>query len=486
MSFMNKSILSVLAVWVALIPVAVNAEIEARDIGGRLELFVDTYLVERFEGTSLQKAEPVPGEHVLAFDRPWEGPFCGYVSVLQNGDFFQAYYRGLRTAGKDGSDAEVTCYAESRDGLAWERPNLRLFEVGGTLDNNVILSGMAPFSHNFSPFLDSREGVPAEERYKALAGTSETGLYSFVSPDGIHWRKHSQEPVMREGAFDSQNVSFWSETEQQYVCYLRTWTTGAFEGIRTISRSTSKDFQNWNAPRQMGFGETPLEHLYTNQTLAYFRAPHLLISLAARFMPGRRVVASDQAGAIGVDERYSGDCSDTVLLTSRGGEQYDRTFMEAFVRPGLGLENWTSRTNYCSRGIIPSGPDHIAFYIQRHYGQDSHYLQRMLLRTDGFSSVHASYTGGEMITRPIRFEGSRLILNAATSAAGGIRVEIQDAAGTPLAGYSLADAHEFVGDQIDAVASWKGGSDLSALASQPVRLRFVMKDADLYSLQFRP
>lgn len=91
-----------------------------------------------------------------------------------------------------------------------------------------------------------------------------------------------------------------------------------------------------------------------------------------------------------------------------------------------------------------------------------------------------------MITRPIRFEGSRLILNAATSAAGGIRVEIQDAAGTPLAGYSLADAHEFVGDQIDAVASWKGGSDLSALASQPVRLRFVMKDADLYSLQFRP
>ncbi|NUP92579.1 MAG: hypothetical protein HUU36_06975, partial [Candidatus Omnitrophica bacterium] len=58
MSFMNKSILSVLAVWVALIPVAVNAEIEARDIGGRLELFVDTYLVERFEGTSLQKAEP--------------------------------------------------------------------------------------------------------------------------------------------------------------------------------------------------------------------------------------------------------------------------------------------------------------------------------------------------------------------------------------------------------------------------------------------
>ncbi|MBW7938206.1 MAG: hypothetical protein H3C63_05095, partial [Candidatus Omnitrophica bacterium] len=114
MSFMNKSILSVLAVWVALIPVAVNAEIEARDIGGRLELFVDTYLVERFEGTSLQKAEPVQGEHVLAFDRPWEGRFCGYVSIIQNGDLFQMYYRGLPTAGKDGSDAEVTCYAESR------------------------------------------------------------------------------------------------------------------------------------------------------------------------------------------------------------------------------------------------------------------------------------------------------------------------------------------------------------------------------------
>lgn len=486
MSHRSKSIHLVFAVWFSHLAVICQAEEGIREIGGRLELFVDSYLVERFEGTTLQKAEPIPGETVLSFDRPWEGRFCGYVTVLQVGDLFQMFYRGLPIAGKDGSNEEVTCYAESHDGLHWERPNLGLFEVNGTRENNVILAGMAPFSHNFSPFLDTREGVPAEERYKALAGTSETGLFLFGSPDGKNWRKISTEPVLREGAFDSQNVAFWSEAEGMYVCYFRTWTKGGYEGIRSISRSTSNDLLNWSPPRQMGFGGTPIEHLYTNQTLPYFRAPHQLIALAARFMPGRRVVPTDQAEAIGGAPNYTGDCSDTVLLTSRGGDDYQRTFMEAFVRPGPGLENWTSRTNYCSHGIVSAGPDKIAFFIQRRYGQDSHFLQRMLLRTDGFSSVHAPYHGGEMITRPIRFDGKNLVLNAATSAAGGIRVEIQNAAGIPLAGYSVDEANEFVGDQLDAVISWKNGNDLTALKGQPIRLRFVMKDADVYSLQFKP
>ena len=77
-------------------------------------------------------------------------------------------------------------------------------------------------------------------------------------------------------------------------------------------------------------------------------------------------------------------------------------------------------------------------------------------------------------------------VNFATSAAGGIRVEIQDEQGRPLPGFALADAVETIGNEIDRVVRWRSGSDLGALAGTPVRLRFVLKDARLYALRFRP
>jgi hypothetical protein len=76
------------------------------------------------------------------------------------------------------------------------------------------------------------------------------------------------------------------------------------------------------------------------------------------------------------------------------------------------------------------------------------------------------------------------MLNFATSAAGSIRVEIQDAAGTPIPGYSAGEGQELIGNYIEHPARWKGGTDVSALAGRPIRLHFIMKDADLYSVQF--
>src|SRR5208337_1455993 len=103
----------------------------------------------------------------------------------KDGNLFRMYYRGMPKVGRDGSEDEVTCYAESRDGVAWTKPNLGLFQVQGTRENNVVLAGQPPFSHNFAPFLDTRPGVAAEQRYKALAGTSEKGLFGFISADGL-------------------------------------------------------------------------------------------------------------------------------------------------------------------------------------------------------------------------------------------------------------------------------------------------------------
>jgi len=447
-----------------------------------IELFVDHYAIDRMDGASLRLHEPVGRESVLAFDRPWEGVHVGYVTILQDGDLYRLYYRGLPKSGRDGSDDETTCCAESKDGITFTRPSLGLFEVNGSKDNNVILAGMAPFSHNFAPFLDPAPGVDPALRYKALAGPAESGLVAFSPPGGLRWAKMREQAVITKGAFDSQNVAFWSESEQCYVAYVRTWTETNYGGFRSISRATSTDFLTWTDPVQMTFGDTPLEHLYTNQTRPYYRKPDLYVSLAARFMPGRGVITDEQAKAIGNAAGYSGDCSDTVLMTSRGGTVYDRTFMEGFVRPGYGAGNWTSRTNYCGSGIVPTSESEMSFYVQRHYGQPTHFLQRMVLRIDGFVSVNAPYAGGEMVTKPLWSGLTKLAVNFATSAAGGIKVEIQDEAGNPVPGFTLADSDELVGDEISRVVTWKGQADLSKIPGK-IRFRFAIKDADLYSIQ---
>ena len=288
---------------------------------------------------------------------------------------------------------------------------------------------------------------------------------------------------MRKGAFDSQNVAFWSVHEQQYVCYIRTWSETNFGGFRSISRCTSDDFINWSKPEEMDFGGTPREHLYTNQTTPYFAAPHIYIALAARFMPGRRVATAAEAEAFGVEASYSGDCSDSVFMSSRGGLQYDRSFMEGFITPGIGLEHWTSRTNYTARGIVPIDDKEISFYVQERYGQPTARLRRYTLRRDGFAGLQAPYNGGSWTSKVMKLEGELLNLNFATSAAGGIRVEIQDEEGTPIPGYTLDECNELIGNAVNRAVRWNDATDITALSGKAIRLHFRMKDATVYAMQ---
>ncbi len=451
------------------------------DIGSRRELFVDHALIDQLNNVQLVLQKPHDEGIAIPFDAPWEGAFCGYATIIKDGDKYFAYYRGLPLPRADGSERETTCVATSDDGIHWTKPNLTFFEVDGAKENNVILANHVPLSHNFCPMLDAREGVPAEQRYKALAGTSSSGLVAFVSADGLEWHKLRKEPVITQGAFDSQNVPLWSESEQCYVCFFRVFVND----IRRISRCTSTNFVDWSEPVLMEYGDKPIEHLYTNQTGTYFRAPHLYVAISARFFPGKRVLNDEQAKAIKVDPGYFNDCSDAILMTSRGGNHYDRTFMEGFLKPGIGVQNWVSRTNYPALNIVPTGPSEMSFYVNQNYGQPTSHLRRYSLRTDGFVAATAPYIGGELITKPITFTGKELELNFATSAAGSIRVEIQTADGKPIKNFTVDDAAETIGNDIERIVHWKQGTDLSSLAGQPVRLRFVMHDAELFSFRFR-
>lgn len=498
---------------------AVVASLHAQpmELGNRLELFVDHALIESLENTTLKLGLPQPREVALRFDQPWEMPFAGALSVMKDGDTYRMYYRGA-SADKEGNyDAnnEVTCYAESYDGINWVKPILELHEFQGSRANNIILPTDNPnrVSHNFAPFIDNRSDVPADQRYKGvggIGGEKGAGLFRMVSADGIHWRLFSEEPVFKGYALDTLNIAFWFPAEQSYVAYIRTWSEGGtpdqpnFAGYRTISRSVSEDFKTWTEPEQVGFGAAPNENLYTIGALPYFRAPHIQIALPFRFRPGINVLTIGEAEALElhavkglVDPRHGpslgklgtghalGGVSDAVLMSSRGGAQLERTFMESFIRPGLERSAWTARSNCPAFGLVQTGEYEMSLYLQTGYTSNNYHIRRYSLRLDGFASVNAPFEGGEMVTKPLTFSGEKLVINYSTSSIGHLKVEVQDEVGQPIPGFTLSDADEIVGDAVNRKVTWRGAMDVSALAGMAVRLRFQMKDADLYSVQFQ-
>lgn len=438
-------------------------------IGSRVEMFVDDWLIDstRSPGNvSLQLQPPVKREIVLVTDKPWEGPDSAYFTVFQDGPRVRLYYRGIVPAG-DTSTGQVTCYAESTDGIHFTRPNLGLVEFQGSKENNIIYRGLE--AHNFAPFRDANPSAGPEARYKALAGLL-SQLYAFVSPDGIHWKKLPAEPVMTKGAFDSLNLSFWDERTQDYRCYSRYFD----DGVRAIQSCTSTNFIYWTDPVPNRYPKrAPKEHFYTNGTRPCPGAPHIYLSFPKRFVPERKKFADYPE--VGV--------SDAVFLSSRDGVNWDRTFLEAWVRPGRDNRNWTQRSNMPAWGILQLDPAEFSLYISEHYEWPDNRLRRLTVRRHGFASVHAGAAGGDFTTRLLTFTGKSLILNYATSAAGALQVEVQDEQGKPIEGRTLADMPALFGDELDAVVTWKSGGDLSDLVGKPVRFRFVLKDADLFALR---
>jgi hypothetical protein len=332
--------------------------------------------------------------------------------------------------------------------------------------------------------LDSNPAAKPNEKFKVLGGTSKSGLVAFSSADGKNWNKVREEAVFTQGVFDSQNVSFWSEEEQVYVCYFRSWTGKGYKGFRSVSRTTSEDFIHWTDPEPMGFGETPYEHLYTQQTSPYFRAPQIYLANGARFMPNRKVVSDVEAEKLGVDPKYYNDCSDAILMSSRGGNQYERQFMESFIRPGIGLQNWVSRSNYPALNVVQTGKEEMSIYVNQDYAQPNAHLRRYSLRLDGFVSLSAGYDGGELVTKPFVFEGKSLEFNYATSAAGEVVVELLDEGGQEISGFSKDESQALIGNELAKIVYWNGSTDVSSLSGKVVRMRITLRDADVFSFRF--
>ena len=513
------------------------------DIGDRRELFVEDGLIERLGGDAhLELHHPVIRELSLKHDAPWEGTGTGYHTIFKDGDLYRMYYKAAHINPIYEADRSRTehaphplfcAYAESDDGIHWRKPNLGIHEFNGSTNNNLVMvSGMVG-ELNVDPghpavFKDDNPNVSPDALYKAIFRSREPrGLLAFKSANGLNWFPMHDRPIIVDGAFDSQNLAFWDSERGEYRAYWRFFDEGTkdepYAGVRAIRTATSKDFIHWDNFKDLTYRDSPREHLYTNQVRPYYRAPHLYIGFPTRYRERGYLDKADAVHGAALPgthdelisrwsetlrelpeldariqrakshERYGAAITEGLLMASRDGVAFKR-WNEAFLPPGIERTgSWNYGHQYIGWHVVETAsdlegaPHEMSLYAGESYwtGKGSA-VRRYPLRVDGFVSVQAPATGGELLTKPIKFSGKELSLNFATSAAGRVRVEIQDMAGKPLPGFTLAESESLFGDTLDRVARWKHGSDVSALAGRPVRLRMVLEDAEVYSYQFQP
>lgn len=495
------------------------AEKAVTDISDRRELFVESGLVEEMNGdTSLRLHQPVVREVVLEHNEAWEGTGSGYHSVFKDGDLYRMYYKAWHIEVKDGKFITnrhplFCCYAESDDGIVWRKPNLGIHDFEGSKENNIVITSgsvgdLKVDAGHPAVFRDDNPNASPEGKYKAILRSSgKSGLIVFQSADGINWSPLSKKPILSGvGAFDSQNLAFWDPTIRKYRAYWRAFSAGVTNekewkpgGYRIIRTATSDDLENWSPHQDLRYENSPAEHLYTNQVKPYHRAPHLLIGFPTRYVDrGASQSMSElpdqkeRETRAAANKRYGYAVTEGLLMAGRDGVHFKR-WNEAFLRPGEERPGtWHYGAQYAgwhaveTKSSLPGAPNELSLYATEGYwhGKGSS-LRRYTLRLDGFVSVHAGWEGGELITKPIRFAGDRLSLNFSSSAAGDVRVEIQGEDGKPIPGFTEEDCVPQFGDTVNRIVHWKNGPDVSDLAGRTVRLRFVLKDADLYSYQFQ-
>ena len=476
--------------WIA----SVAQDKSVANIGSRRELFVDRYLIDTTSGVELRLQRPLPKEIVMQYDKPWEGNTCIYHSIFRDGDRYRMYYNAAtyKPTTMPAHDVFIA-YAESQDGKNWVRPELGLVEFNGSKKNNIIWT--SPDLDNWSSFKDTNPAATADARYKGFYYVK-GGLMAVGSSDGIRWSRLSERPVLTDGAFDSLNLAFWDAERRHYRAYYRDFRNK----LRDIKTATSHDFIHWTPGVWLEYPGAAAEQLYTNNVLPYYRAPHLYLGFPARYLDrgwsdAMRLLPqlAEREARSKVSPRYGTALTDGLFMTSRDGAVFHR-WAEAFLRPGLSqTDNWVYGDNYQNWGLIETksdmagAPDELSIYATEHYWRGTYSnLRRFVLRVDGFASVNAPGKGGEFTTRPLVFTGKELEMNFSTSVAGSVRVEIQDQRGGAIPGYTLDDCSDIFGDRLERVVAWRHGADVSKLAGKPVRLRFVMKDADLYSIRYRP
>jgi hypothetical protein len=457
-------------------------------------LFVDNFIVE--DAWNLKRQTMRPAKHIdnplLVPDQPWEQTAMGgcYVLFDEQENIFKMWYHVFSYVAWKSNEENWytywTCYAESPDGIAWNKPDLGIVEFEGSTRNNIILQGQwwavpgTVLKENYEPDPAKRykllytdvSGVSREDVARDGGITGEwpgrSGVCIAYSADGIHWEPYIGNPVI-DGESDTSNIIFWDESIKKYVYYMRP-PLYAGPWKRRIARAESKDLLQWSAP------ETVL-------------IPDELDPLELYGMP----VFQYEGYYFGLLQVYHSATTETIdiqLAFSRDGKNWDRLPQrDTFL--GLGLRHGQGK-DFDAGMVIVDKPvfigDEIRFYYTGYNRphNDTQGKTAMGLATSRMDRLigRATWPGerGVLLTRPLTCEGNQLEINTA-STDGAIQVEVLTEAGEIIAGYERSSCPAVSDDSLRHRMTWLAGRDLSSLRGQRIRFKFYLSNAVLYSFQ---
>lgn len=476
------------------------------------QLFVDDFLIE--ETTLVRKFHTStyhPNCPVLKPDRYWEKPPCQppieirqlpselhlpFAAPFSDGVWYDPKDGRFRMWYRAGMLPSTTCYAESQDGVDWEKPTLDLPLRLGPSD---WLKAARPTSNivqttdrdSTTVWLDQHDPDP-KRRYKFARVPSinedqdeRLWLNLYFSPDGIHWSNL----VARTGPCGDRSTVFYNPFRKVWVFNLR---SGTKEVGRCRRYWESSDFvagANWTRGQPtLWVGADALDptdppvpngrcELYDLDAVAYESV--LLGSFS--IMRGQNLAYLTSQVRKG---------NDIVLGYSRDGFYWNRPDRRPFIAKSSRPGDWNYDYLQPAGGCCLIVGDKLYFYMSARsdlYTRPDAYHSTGLaiLRRDGFASMQASGAGGTLTTRLVRFRGKYLFVNA-DAKSGDLRVEVLDEQGRVIEPFTKAMCVPMAEDSTLSQVKWNGVSSLAKLAGKPVRFRFLLRNASLYAFWVSP
>jgi hypothetical protein len=454
--------------------------------GARKHVFIDDAIIEQQRG--LRLVSNPPGDfRKVSFDAtlPCEGGDAGrlgFSNVLDLGEKIALYYKNF-FMWTDRSRTNLNYVALSADGLNFaEKPVIGSVAWRGSKANNVILAG--PVQGNI--FFDANPAVPAGERFKLTGYFMGRGIYLFLSPDGLRWRRN--ETIMLPFDCGGGVETFWDDQRSRYAAYIRHegFNTAAKRGPggpggRAAAAAVTKDplrpwpfeplekpFYKAGLPLPSVTSELPVPFYptavgqpYRTRAVKYPWAPDTFLAFVWR------IKGNDHSTFV------------TELAASRDGLNWKNLGEPLYMPGGWEFEGRRVVTATSCNGLVRRG-DEIWQYASLGL-EDGRCLVRAVQRLDGFTCLEAGPDGGWAVTRPMVMDGSRLELNA--KAGGCIRVGVLNTDYLAVEDFATADCDAFTGDSVRHAVTWRGRSDLDDLRGRVLRLRFELADARLFAFE---
>ncbi len=465
------------------------------DLTGPWQLFVDDYLVA--EKTNVVRTyhpfKKYAGNPVLSPAEPWEGRrayLYGTVLPNENGRGYRMWYQGHNEMGNfGGRRGYVNAYATSKDGIHWEKPNLGIYRWRGSTANNMFLTRKHSPGDDHNPqVIHTPWEKDPRKKYKMItfayaANKKKTGVdegyWGSFSPDGIHWTDTDRNPVLPDGG-DVGNFT-WDAHKRMYMATVKIWATvPRAEGYRRcIGTTATKDFQHWPHPELVLVPDELDDAMHPGRMGVQFYG---LSSFAYE---------SGYIGFLWIFRTGSGGQIYVQLVSSRDGVHWIRLEPTNGRRPTM-LPNgpsgsWDAGCLFTASHPVVEGDTIKLWYgawDKDHRAPDAAITGRVglaTLRKDGFASLDAGDKTGLVTTRLLNGLGGQLHVNAVTRG-GELKVEVLDADGKVLPGYSRETCKAVRGRGIEQLVSWETHEELPA-SKRPMKLRFIFRKASLYSFR---